>query len=58
MILLQVEMSAHGGHFHLCVLSPPAFIQGKRSAKFCQMCKKVIVISVTNSIDKFEAIAI
>lgn len=42
----------------LRVLSPPAFIQEKRSAKFCQMCKKVIVISVTNSIDKFEAIAI
>lgn len=54
----QGEMSAHGGHFPLCVLSPPAFIQEKRSAKFCQMCKKVIVFSVTNSIDKFEAIAI
>lgn len=54
----QGEMSAHGGYFPLCVLSPPAFIQEKRSAKFCQMCKKVIVISVTNSIDKFEAIAI
>ena len=58
-------MPSQGGNVHrmrdispLCVLSPPAFIQEKRSAKFCQMCKKVIVISVTNSIDKFEAIAI
>ena len=51
-------MSTVCGHFPLCVLSPPAFIQEKRSAKFCQMCKIVIVISVTNSIDKFEAIAI
>lgn len=57
-------MPSQGGNVHRMRTFPPvrsvapAFIQEKRSAKFCQMCKKVIVISVTNSIDKFEAIAI
>ena len=57
-------MPSQGGNVHRMRTFPPvrsvapAFIQEKRSAKFCQMCKKVIVISVTNSIDKFLRIAI
>lgn len=54
----QGEMSAVCGHSPPARSVAPGVIQEKRSAKFCQMCKKVIVISVTNSIDKFEAIAI
>lgn len=53
----QGEMSAVCGHSPLRVLSPRRY-SGETECEILSDVQKVIVISVTNSIDKFEAIAI
>ena len=56
LILLRGEMPC-SVNIPLCYIVPSIISKGT-VRKICQMCKKVIVISVTNSLDKFLRIAI